>query len=156
MTGPEENTAQASKDTGLADDRGFALLFSGATALWRSQVQTLEDLTKFVTAHGPKSETPLAALPWQIDKYAVFAKLDRPVPEYADPEGTLADFPAVVAAYAAVLGSEVKTHRAKDFDRTGTEYFTHGRIGVPEGSEKTPRTKVSIFAVVWDQEDNDA
>lgn len=153
MTANDAQTAPAvpAASTPISDaDRMWLDRFlNGPGARWDNQMQILADLTAFVKAHGPKSKTPLPVLPWALsDTRSVSAEF------WADSDQTLADPAAVVAAYAAVLGSEVRMQRfERDLLRgSGTRYYTEGRFGVPAGTDKQPRTKMFVTTFVPDHD----
>ena len=119
--------------------------------LYRWQRETLLDLLGFIDAHAPDAEDPLPAVPWRVNVvgHSVVASLG---PYDTDPSGIRIERRAVIEAYAAVLGSEVKT-----FEFTGkTRHVTTGYIGRREGTAQQPRTTLYIEADIWADDETEA
>jgi hypothetical protein len=118
--------------------------------LYRWQRNTLTDLLAFIDAHAPGERAPLPVIRWSFAGvgHAVVARLTDLDPA---PSGVRRDPRTVLAAYAAVLGVEVR-----EIPMTGkTRYTLAGRIGRPEGTRQQPRTEVYLEADIWDQDEPD-
>jgi hypothetical protein len=119
--------------------------------LYRWQRETLTDLLAFLDAHAPGSAELLPAVPWRVNVVGRSVVGDLG-PFHTDPSGVRADRRAVIEAYAAALGSEVKT-----YELTGkTRHATTGRIGRREGTAQEPRTTLYIETDIWADDDTEA
>lgn len=103
---------------------------------WVRQVQSLEDLTAFVRAHGPSAGRPLPVLNWTIGAFcAISAELPPGDPHVLE----------TLSAYARVLGARVATRTEADHVR----YVLRGRLGQREEADpRRPRISVTIQATV--------
>lgn len=116
--------------------------------LYRSQRETLSDLLAFIDEHAPNTRTPLPVVYWRLGMgHVVSAELGR---HDTDPSGIRADRPAVLAAYAEVFGTEVKSQKSE----IKTRYTVKGRIGRREGTAQEPRTQVVLSTDVWHEDDD--
>lgn len=103
------------------------------------QLQALDDLTKFVEAHGPSKKRPLPALTWTVGTTrTVSAEI---WPYSSQPLQT-------VTAYADVLGVEIKSHELGN----RIHHCVRGRIGRPWGTDQQPRTQIVITFTEWKDE----
>lgn len=110
---------------------------------WRWQLETLEDLTAFVRAHAPGTRKALPTVVWSVAGYRgargdAGCVLDPPTGTYRDPL-------AVLSAYAAALGAEVRAEQYGDH----TTYRVTGRIGPRVGTEGQARTALALSARVY-------
>ncbi|HEV2347576.1 MAG TPA: hypothetical protein VGS97_26025 [Actinocrinis sp.] len=101
------------------------------------QMQVLDDLTKFVEAHGPSKRQPLPVLSWMVGTTrSVSARLVS---------GLDYDPVSVLRAYAAVLGVKVIERR----EETQTNYRVKGAFGRREGTAQEPRCRMVITMTVY-------
>ena len=115
---------------------------SVARELWRSQRDTLDDLTAFVDEHSPEAEHPLPLLHWSVGPsrtvHAEVHALDR------EHGGDHRDPRTVVTAYADVLGTGIVEHR----EDAKAVLVVLGWIGPPDTADGTGRTHLAITAKV--------
>lgn len=91
--------------------------------LWRWQLETLTELTRFIKAHAPGKPGALPVVAWQLNTgFQATARLSK----YDGPSETPRDLRAVLDAYAEVLGSEVTS--ADLGPGRGTQYRVKGTI----------------------------
>ena len=106
--------------------------------LWRWQLETLAELTKFIKAHGPGRPGALPAVPWHVDDG--FSAVARLSPWMHGPDGTPRDVLAVLAAYANALGTEAIVN---DLGDGRTDYWVKGTIGDRD------RIKLTLNATIY-------
>jgi hypothetical protein len=106
----------------------------------------MSDLLAFINDHAPGKRKPLPTVWWRVGPaLTVSAEIGQFA---ADPSGSRADRPGIVAAYAAVLGVKVTTQQFE----SRTRYTATGLIGLRAGTAKLPRTTLTISTDVWHDE----
>lgn len=110
--------------------------------LWHWQLETMNELTAFVRAHGPGLPGALPVVPWQISAgFHATARLGA----YDGPaDGPRRDRVAVLEAYAAALGTHVTS---VDAGGGYTQYRVQGTIG--------RRVQLLLIADVREDDDQD-
>lgn len=106
---------------------------------WRRQLETLEAVAGFIKAHAPGEADALPVVPWEIS--AADGAVARLGSSMCDADGVPVDLRAVVAAYAAALGSEMAS---ADLGTGMTGYKVKGAIGDRD------RVELALFAIVRD------
>jgi hypothetical protein len=109
--------------------------------LWRFQLETMAELAKFIKAHPPGKPCGLPTARWDIDNG--FHAVTRLSSYTLGADGTPVDQRAVLAAYAAALGTEVTSIDLGDGD---TEYRVNGALG------ERGRVKLILIATVRAQD----
>jgi hypothetical protein len=112
--------------------------------LWRFQLETLTELTKFIKAHGPGRPGALPAVPWHVDNgFSAVARLSTWM---HGPDGSPRNVAAILAAYAVALGTEVIVN---DLGDGRFDHWVKGTIG------ERDRIKLTLNATIDDDDDTE-